>query len=363
MYAAADQAMRPNLAVLGGLLLLTLGFAWGFGYLFVLRRVDPLMRATARLAVGDLAARVGLTEGPEELGQLAQAFDRMAASLEEREAPRRQAEEALGQSEKNFRSLYIRTPVMLHSIDPEGKIISVSDYWLETMGYGREEGLGWHIGDFLTAQSRREALEVNLPRLLQTGWVSDLEYQFVKKSGEIMDVLLSAIVEKDAAGAMVRTMGVVVDVTARQRAEAALQESEALLRESQRIAHIGSWSINLTDQTITWSAEMYRIYGVTKEEFPHTLESFMKLLHPDVVGKKVSEVIPGLRESNPEMFEIFGRVALTGNPERFEIYLEALLFFSLLYIISSLSSLISYKLLLCLRLAILPELIVLTAFF
>jgi signal transduction histidine kinase len=43
-----------------------------------------------------------------------------------------------------------------------------------------------------------------------------------------------------------------------------------------------------------------------------------------VVGKKVSEVIPGIRESDPELFEIYGRVALTGQPEKFETYVDAL---------------------------------------
>ncbi|MGO9613848.1 MAG: PAS domain S-box protein, partial [Dissulfurispiraceae bacterium] len=44
----------------------------------------------------------------------------------------------------------------------------------------------------------------------------------------------------------------------------------------------------------------------------------------DVVGKRVSEVIPGIREADPELFEIYGRVALTGEPERFEVFVEAL---------------------------------------
>jgi PAS domain S-box-containing protein/putative nucleotidyltransferase with HDIG domain len=44
----------------------------------------------------------------------------------------------------------------------------------------------------------------------------------------------------------------------------------------------------------------------------------------DVVGKKVSEVIPGLQETNPEIIEIYGRVAHTGNPEKFETFIEAL---------------------------------------
>jgi len=41
----------------------------------------------------------------------------------------------------------------------------------------------------------------------------------------------------------------------------------------------------------------------------------------NVVGKKVTDVLPGIRASNPELFEIYGRVARTGEPERFEIFL------------------------------------------
>jgi len=44
----------------------------------------------------------------------------------------------------------------------------------------------------------------------------------------------------------------------------------------------------------------------------------------DVTGKRVSEVIPGIRESDPALFEIYNRVALTRKPERFEMYVEAL---------------------------------------
>ncbi len=44
----------------------------------------------------------------------------------------------------------------------------------------------------------------------------------------------------------------------------------------------------------------------------------------DVVGRRVTEVIPGIRETNPELFDIYGRVAATGKPERFETYVPAL---------------------------------------
>ncbi len=44
----------------------------------------------------------------------------------------------------------------------------------------------------------------------------------------------------------------------------------------------------------------------------------------NVIGQKVSQIIPGIRESNPELLEIYGRVALTGKPERFETYVQSL---------------------------------------
>jgi PAS domain S-box-containing protein len=44
----------------------------------------------------------------------------------------------------------------------------------------------------------------------------------------------------------------------------------------------------------------------------------------DVIGRRVSDVLPGIRESNPDLFEIYGRVATTGRPERFETYMPVL---------------------------------------
>jgi PAS domain-containing protein len=54
-------------------------------------------------------------------------------------------------------------------------------------------------------------------------------------------------------------------------------------------------------------------------------DSFEKLTGlKDVAGRQVSEVIPGIRESDPALFETYNRVALTGKPERIEIHVEAL---------------------------------------
>ncbi len=132
---------------------------------------------------------------------------------------RRQAEEDLTDSEARYKSLYNKTPVMLHSIDPQGRLISVSDYWLECLGYDRSEVIGRKSVDFLTPQSRQYAQEVVLPAYFETGVCKEVPYQFIKKNGEIIDVVLSAIAEKDCSGQMIRSLAVLIDITERQRAE------------------------------------------------------------------------------------------------------------------------------------------------
>ncbi|NES22604.1 MAG: PAS domain S-box protein, partial [Symploca sp. SIO3E6] len=139
---------------------------------------------------------------------------------------RKQVEEALRKSEERYRSLYEHTPVMLHSIDPMGRLISVSNYWLEKLGYERSEVMGRKSTEFLTEESRRYAIEIMLPKFFQAGSCSDIPYQFICKNGKIIDVLLSGIVEKDKSGQVVRCLAVLVDVTERKQAEEALQQAK-----------------------------------------------------------------------------------------------------------------------------------------
>ena len=64
-------------------------------------------------------------------------------------SPRKRREEALQHSEAKYRTLYAHTPVMLHSIDAEGRLLSVSDRWLERLGYSASEVLGRRSTAFL----------------------------------------------------------------------------------------------------------------------------------------------------------------------------------------------------------------------
>ncbi len=133
----------------------------------------------------------------------------------------------LKQSEERYRFLYEHTPVMLHSIDQAGNLLNVSNYWLEQLGYTRDEVLGRKTVAFMTEESRRYALKVILPVYYRTGSLQDVPYRLVKKNGEMMDVLLSAVAERNEAGEITRSLTVMVDVTERRRAEKEIESLNA----------------------------------------------------------------------------------------------------------------------------------------
>ena len=71
----------------------------------------------------------------------------------------------------------------------------------------------------------------------------------------------------------------------RNLSEEALRKSEAALAEAQRIAHVGHWEYDFYQDKIRWSDEIYRIFGVSPEEFGETLDAYIKFVHPDDVDR------------------------------------------------------------------------------
>jgi PAS domain S-box-containing protein len=130
--------------------------------------------------------------------------------------------------QERYRSLYNHTPVMLHSIDRDGCLVHVSDYWLETLGYAREEVLGRPVTDFMTSDSARKATEEILPEFMRTGTCKDVEYRFLTKTGAVLEILLSATAERDGKGEILRFLAVLIDVTERREVEQKLIQAQKM---------------------------------------------------------------------------------------------------------------------------------------
>jgi signal transduction histidine kinase len=91
-FAEVNQGLIRHLLGLSLVGLLALAAAWCGGNIFILRQVETLVKATKRLSSGDLEVRIDPPHDSSELGQLAQAFDEMAETLQRRELENRQAQ-------------------------------------------------------------------------------------------------------------------------------------------------------------------------------------------------------------------------------------------------------------------------------
>ncbi len=71
------------------------------------------------------------------------------------------------------------------------------------------------------------------------------------------------------------------DITERRNSEDLVKESEARLKEAQRLTQIGNWELNLITNTLYWSDEIYRIFDLEPQQFGATYEAFLNNIHPD----------------------------------------------------------------------------------
>jgi len=98
------------------------------------------------------------------------------------------------------------------------------------------------------------------------------------------------------------------DITLSKNAEEALRLSESRLAEAQKIARLGHWDWNITANSLYWSDEIYRIFGLKPQEFGATYEAFLESVHPEDRGMVVQAVDRALYQS--QSYDIDHRIIL-----------------------------------------------------
>ena len=163
--------------------------------------------------------------------------------LEPRHEAERELRETREQTEADFEALYTETPVALHALDAEGRIVAVSDRWLDLLQFDRQEVMGRPITAFMTpaAQALYHGDRNAAPP--PEGSSRDVEYQFVKKSGVVADVAVSTRAGPDRRGTLVRTTAVLTDVTDRKHSEERFAKAFNLAPVPMMLSNLDTWTV------------------------------------------------------------------------------------------------------------------------
>ncbi|MBI5353925.1 MAG: PAS domain S-box protein [Chloroflexi bacterium] len=141
-------------------------------------------------------------------------------------------------------------------------------------------------------------------KVLETG-VELSQQLWVESNGQklYLDLFLEPL--KDEAGNITGLGVATVNLTNSKESEDALRLSESELKHAQEVARIGSWKWNIEKGEITWSDEMYRIFGLDKISYTGRLgDAISKVIHPDDLHHVLPSNAPSLTEGKPIEYRI-----------------------------------------------------------
>ncbi len=192
---------------------------------------------------------------------------------------RLEANRRFRESEDRFRSIFENASDGIMIADMKTRMnIEANDAICNMLGYTREELLELNVSDLHPEADVPMVIDV-FERQFRGEISLANELPMLRKDGTVIYVDVNSV--RMDLGGKECLVGFFRDNTERKKAESALRERERQLSESQRIAHIGSWQHNLTTNSVSWSDELYRIFGLDPEKDAGDFDAFFSSIHPE----------------------------------------------------------------------------------
>jgi PAS domain S-box-containing protein len=141
--------------------------------------------------------------------------------------------------------------------------------------------INWKQHHNLYLKEDYEQYKKVVEKCLSDGEPYEFELRAIRSDGEIRNCIAKGEGKKDITGKITTMYGTLLDITEQKQAEQALKESEAKYKEAQQIAKLGNWTLDIVNNKLSWSDEIYRIFELEPQEFKATYEAFLEFIHPD----------------------------------------------------------------------------------
>jgi PAS domain S-box-containing protein len=239
----------------------------------------------------------------------------------------KRAEEALQESEEKHRRLFETMVQGVTYQDTEGKIVSANPAAEKLLGLTLEQMRGktsldpdWKMiledGSPVPGAEHPTMLALRTGR--RVGPVTRGVFSQAHKDHIWLSITATPLFAPGEATPY-QAYATFTDITGQKHAAEALRESEKLLSRTQEIAHTGSWKFDLTTQLLTWSDEVYRIFGCEPQEFAATYEAFLDAIHPDDRAEVNEAYSRSLREAS-DGYKIEHRIVRLNSGEIRYVY-------------------------------------------
>ncbi|EFI33284.1 multi-sensor hybrid histidine kinase [Desulfonatronospira thiodismutans ASO3-1] len=190
-------------------------------------------------------------------------------------------EKRLEDSEQRFRDVAEAAGEYIWEIDPGGTYSFLTPRVEDVLGRRVDEVLGRSPFDFMPHEEARRVEK------MLAGWAEKgeswqgLEHQSVRPDGRIIWQRVSGMPVKDSEGELKGFRGTGLDITAEKEARQATQELTERLRLATEAAELGIWDLRISDGYLEWDEGMFRIYGVSRDDFTNSVKDWTDALLPE----------------------------------------------------------------------------------
>jgi len=246
------------------------------------------------------------------------AFAGMLGEMGLKQLRQLEAADALRESEHRWATTLSSIGDAVIATDEGGRVTFMNAVAERLTGWSLAEAAGKRVAEVfkIINEQTRSAVDDPVAKVLDEGVTAGLANHTVllSRDGREMPIDDSAAPIRDAAGSTIGVVLVFRDITNRKAADEALRESQIRMIRAQEIAHLGSWELDLLNNRLSWSDEVYRIFGLQPQEFGATYEAFLQAVHPED-REAVDAAYSGSLREGRDTYEIQHRVVRRSSGE------------------------------------------------